>query len=160
MKYVLPKGFIAVDGISLTVGEVGPDCFAVYLIPETLRVTTLGGRAEGDAVNLEVEAQTQVLHWTAAASMAQVLASTCWCYSDPVLWQLYHTDVRNCTADGLSLHGCRPLWTQWRTWWRATWRRECPHDGLHACLFPSRFPTVASLAGQVISSSLNSLNGV
>ncbi len=59
MKYVLPKGFIAVDGISLTVGEVGADRFAVYLIPETLRVTTLGGRAEGDAVNLEVEAQTQ-----------------------------------------------------------------------------------------------------
>lgn len=61
MKYILPKGFIAVDGISLTVGEVGDDCFTVYLIPETLRVTTLGVRAVGDAVNLEVEAQTQVL---------------------------------------------------------------------------------------------------
>lgn len=61
MKYVLPKGFIAVDGISLTVGEVGPDWFSVYLIPETLRVTTLGSRAMGDSINLEVEAQTQVL---------------------------------------------------------------------------------------------------
>lgn len=61
MKYILPKGFIAVDGISLTVGEVGDDWFTVYLIPETLRVTTLGVRAVGDAVNLEVESQTQVL---------------------------------------------------------------------------------------------------
>ena len=61
VKYILPKGFIAVDGISLTVGEVGEDCFSVYLIPETLRVTTLGLRKEGDAVNIEIEAQTQVL---------------------------------------------------------------------------------------------------
>lgn len=60
MRYVLPKGFIAVDGISLTVGEVGPDWFAVYLIPETLRVTTLGARAVGDAINLEIDSQTQV----------------------------------------------------------------------------------------------------
>lgn len=68
MRYVLPKGFIAVDGISLTVGEVGPDWFAVYLIPETLRVTTLGSRAVGDAVNLEIDSQTQVrfcVNWQA-----------------------------------------------------------------------------------------------
>ncbi|CAL5224485.1 g7179 [Coccomyxa viridis] len=61
VKYILPKGFIAVDGISLTVGEVGEDCFSVYLIPETLRVTTLGLRKEGDAVNIEIEAQTQTI---------------------------------------------------------------------------------------------------
>ena len=61
-KYILPKGFVAVDGISLTVGKVGADIFSVYLIPETLRVTTLGSRKEGDAVNVEIEAQTQVLH--------------------------------------------------------------------------------------------------
>ncbi len=60
MKYILRKGFIAVDGISLTVGEVEEDIFTVYLIPETLRVTNLGTRAVGDLVNLEVEAQTQV----------------------------------------------------------------------------------------------------
>ena len=59
-KYILPKGFVAVDGISLTVGEVGTDIFNVYLIPETLRVTTLGSRKQGDAVNIEIEAQTQV----------------------------------------------------------------------------------------------------
>ena len=61
VKYILPKGFIAIDGISLTVGEVQGDSFTVYLIPETLRVTTLGRRKEGDAVNIEIEAQTQVL---------------------------------------------------------------------------------------------------
>ena len=37
MKYILPKGFVSVDGCSLTVGEVTPDGFSVYLIPETLR---------------------------------------------------------------------------------------------------------------------------
>lgn len=42
IKYVLPKGFVGVNGCSLTVGEVGPDWFSVYLIPETLRATTFG----------------------------------------------------------------------------------------------------------------------
>ncbi len=41
-------------------GEVGPDWFAVYLIPETLRATGLGAKREGATVNLEIEAQTQV----------------------------------------------------------------------------------------------------
>jgi riboflavin synthase alpha subunit len=49
---------IQVRGVQ--VGEVGPDWFSVYLIPETLRVTTLGGKQEGDYVNIEVDAQTQV----------------------------------------------------------------------------------------------------
>ena len=44
----------------MQVGEVGPDWFTVYLIPETLRVTVLGSKREGDTVNLEIEAQTQV----------------------------------------------------------------------------------------------------
>ena len=70
VKYILPKGFVAVDGISLTVGEVGEDSFSVYLIPETLRVTTLGMRKEGDAVNIEIEAQTQVLFSDASPSCA------------------------------------------------------------------------------------------
>ena len=42
------------------VGEVGEDWFTIYLIPETLRVTVLGNKQEGDTVNLEIEAQTQV----------------------------------------------------------------------------------------------------
>lgn len=41
-------------------GEVTPTTFSVYLIPETLRVTVLGGKGEGDYVNIEVENQTQV----------------------------------------------------------------------------------------------------
>jgi riboflavin synthase len=44
MKYILYKGFIGIDGISLTVGEVTPTRFCVHLIPETLQRTTLGGK--------------------------------------------------------------------------------------------------------------------
>ena len=44
----------------LQVGEVGPDWFNIYLIPETLRVTILGEKREGDMANIEIEAQTQV----------------------------------------------------------------------------------------------------
>jgi len=61
MKYILPKGFIAVDGCSLTIGEVEGNTFSVYLIPETLRVTVLGSKGEGDSVNIEVERQTQAI---------------------------------------------------------------------------------------------------
>jgi riboflavin synthase len=53
--FVAEKGSIAVDGVSLTVTGVGPDWFEVGLIPETLRATTLGDKAPGDAVNLEVD---------------------------------------------------------------------------------------------------------
>lgn len=42
------------------VGEVGPDWFSVYLIPETLRVTTIGAKGPGDLVNVEVDSTTQV----------------------------------------------------------------------------------------------------
>ena len=54
-RYVAEKGSIAVDGVSLTVTAVGPDWFEVGLIPETLRATTLGAKAPGDPVNLEVD---------------------------------------------------------------------------------------------------------
>jgi riboflavin synthase len=53
--FVAEKGSIAVDGVSLTVTAVGPDWFEVGLIPETLRATTLGDKAPGDPVNLEVD---------------------------------------------------------------------------------------------------------
>jgi riboflavin synthase len=53
--YLVDKGSITVDGVSLTVVEVGNDAFTVSLIPETLRRTTLGFREPGDAVNLEVD---------------------------------------------------------------------------------------------------------
>jgi len=55
MPYIVPKGSIAVDGVSLTVVEVGADWFTVSLIPYTLEHTTLGIRKVGDVVNLEVD---------------------------------------------------------------------------------------------------------
>ena len=54
-RYLVPKGSITVDGISLTVVEVRPDSFTVSLIPETLARTTLGARRPGETVNLEVD---------------------------------------------------------------------------------------------------------
>ncbi|WP_407317904.1 riboflavin synthase [Isoptericola halotolerans] len=54
-RYVVAKGSLAVDGVSLTVVEAGTDRFTVSLIPETLARTTLGSRAVGDPVNLETD---------------------------------------------------------------------------------------------------------
>jgi riboflavin synthase len=53
--YLVDKGSVTVDGVSLTVVEAGEESFTVSLIPETLRRTTLGFRAPGDPVNLEVD---------------------------------------------------------------------------------------------------------
>ena len=53
--FIAPKGSVALDGVSLTVNEVAGDTFAVLIIPHTLKVTTLGRLAAGDAVNLEVD---------------------------------------------------------------------------------------------------------
>lgn len=60
LRYVLPKGYVALDGASLTVGAVdAASCaFDVHLIPETRRITTLGDARPGDRVNVEVDAQT------------------------------------------------------------------------------------------------------
>jgi riboflavin synthase len=54
-RYLVPKGSIAIDGISLTVAEVAGDSFAVWLIPHTLEVTNLRGYRAGDTVNLEFD---------------------------------------------------------------------------------------------------------
>jgi riboflavin synthase len=54
-QYVAEKGSIAVDGVSLTVVDVGDADFSVALIPTTLELTTLGRRSVGDALNLEVD---------------------------------------------------------------------------------------------------------
>jgi riboflavin synthase len=54
-RYVVEKGSIAVDGVSLTVSAVGAGWFEVSLIPTTLELTTLGLRQPGDRVNLEVD---------------------------------------------------------------------------------------------------------
>lgn len=52
---IAEKGFVAVDGVSLTVASLGDDWFDVALIPETLARTTLGVRAQGDSVNVELD---------------------------------------------------------------------------------------------------------
>ena len=54
-RYVVEKGSVAVDGVSLTVAGVGPGWFAVALVPHTLEVTTLGRRRPGDPVQLVVD---------------------------------------------------------------------------------------------------------
>jgi len=61
IKYIFPKGYISLNGISLTIGEVnrGENIFSVYLIPETLRITTMGYKKVGDLINLEIETQTK-----------------------------------------------------------------------------------------------------
>jgi riboflavin synthase len=55
LRYVVEKGSITVDGISLTVVEAGDDGFSVAVIPHTMEVTTLGHKGAGDLVNLEVD---------------------------------------------------------------------------------------------------------
>lgn len=59
--YVFSKGFIAIDGISLTVGAVNDGCFWLHIIPETLAVTTLGQRQKGDKVNIEIDQQSYTI---------------------------------------------------------------------------------------------------
>jgi riboflavin synthase len=66
MRYVFAKGYIGVNGCSLTVAEAqrerdGSGWFEVWLIPETLRMTTFGDKREGDAVHIEIDRSTQVV---------------------------------------------------------------------------------------------------
>ncbi|MGB1949238.1 MAG: riboflavin synthase subunit alpha [Marinobacter sp.] len=60
-RYIFPKGYIAINGASLTIGEVTGNRFNVHLIPETLRATTFGDLQEGDVVNIEIDSQTQTI---------------------------------------------------------------------------------------------------
>lgn len=60
-RFLMPKGYVALNGCSLTLGEVDDQGFTVFLIPETLRVTTFGTAQTGDLVNLEIDAQTQAI---------------------------------------------------------------------------------------------------
>lgn len=75
MRYVFPKGYIAVNGASLTVAEVdrAAGCFEVWLIPETLRQTTFGDKPVGAALNLEIERGTQVMVDTVRATLEERL---------------------------------------------------------------------------------------
>lgn len=69
--FILDKGFIALNGCSLTIAELQDDRFAVYLIPETRDATTFGQIQVGDAINLEIDAQTQAI----VATVERVLAT-------------------------------------------------------------------------------------
>jgi riboflavin synthase len=66
LRYVVEKGSIAIDGVSLTVADVDDEGFAVALIPETLERTTLGGLQPGQAVNLEVDVLAKYVEKLAA----------------------------------------------------------------------------------------------
>ena len=61
MKFVQEKGYIAIDGISLTIGNVDETSFSLHLIPETLALTTIGGKQIGEKVNIEVDSMTQTI---------------------------------------------------------------------------------------------------
>jgi len=78
MRYVFAKGYIAVNGASLTVAEAqreadGSGWFEVWLIPETLRMTTFGDKQVGDVFNIEIERQTQVIVDTVREAVAERL---------------------------------------------------------------------------------------
>lgn len=78
MRYVFAKGYIALNGASLTVAEAGREAdgsgwFEVWLIPETLRMTTFGSKRAGDRCNIEIERQTQVFVDTVRAAIDERL---------------------------------------------------------------------------------------
>lgn len=59
--FILEKGFIAVDGMSLTVGKCDEESFGLHIIPETLRITTMDKKVVGDRVNIEIDSRTQAV---------------------------------------------------------------------------------------------------
>ena len=70
-KYVLYKGFIGIDGASLTVGDVMDNRFKINLIPETLAITTLDSKKVEDRVNIEIDSQTQAIVDTVERVLAE-----------------------------------------------------------------------------------------
>ncbi len=73
LKYIFSKGYVGLDGTSLTIGEVDGEelLFWIHLIPETLRVTTWAAAEVGDIINVEVDAMTQA----AVDTVERVLAA-------------------------------------------------------------------------------------
>jgi len=72
-RYLFVKGYIGIDGISLTIGQVQGARFNVNLIPETLQRTNLGWRQRGERVNIEIDPQTQAIVDTVERVMAERL---------------------------------------------------------------------------------------
>jgi riboflavin synthase len=75
-RYIVEKGSIAVDGVSLTVTGVDDDGFSVGLIPTTLAETTLGSREVGATVNLEVDVLAKYVERLLSASTTGAAAAT------------------------------------------------------------------------------------
>jgi riboflavin synthase len=73
-RYLVQKGSVTVDGISLTVVEVTDDSFSVALIPTTLELTTLGRRQPGDRVNIEVDVLAKYVERLATPHLAALAA--------------------------------------------------------------------------------------
>lgn len=71
MKYIHEKGYIGLNGASLTIGEVKEDVFSIHLIPETLRLTTFGALSMGDEINVEIDSMTQTIVATVERMMKQ-----------------------------------------------------------------------------------------
>ena len=67
--YIMEKGYIAIDGISLTIGKVNQNTFNLHLIPETLERTTINSKIEGSLVNIEIDSITQAVVSTVASIM-------------------------------------------------------------------------------------------
>ncbi|MGI2172185.1 riboflavin synthase subunit alpha [Shewanella sp. MF05960] len=61
MNYIFYKGFVGINGCSLTVGKVSDSGFMLHLIPETLKLTNLSQYKMGDKINIEIDSQTQVI---------------------------------------------------------------------------------------------------
>jgi riboflavin synthase len=72
-KYIFTKGFVALNGVSLTLVEVDKKnaAFTVYFIPETLKRTTFGSKQVGDRVNIEIDSQTQAIVETVERILAE-----------------------------------------------------------------------------------------
>ena len=70
-KYLTEKGYIAIDGISLTVGKVNSGLFDLHIIPETMRLTTLESKNVGDVVNIEIDSNTQLIVETIERLLAE-----------------------------------------------------------------------------------------
>ncbi|CAL4319176.1 riboflavin synthase subunit alpha [Buchnera aphidicola] len=61
MKYFFYRGFICIDGISLTIGEIIENEFCIHIIPETLLRTTIKNKKKGSLMNIEIDVQTQII---------------------------------------------------------------------------------------------------
>ena len=70
-KCIVSKGYVGIDGISLTIGDVSEDGFDLHLIPETIRLTTIGDKQVGDAVNLEIDSTTMMVVETVERMMKE-----------------------------------------------------------------------------------------